>query len=258
MSNLKKWDELLINDTTAKFIENMYNYVQPSDDTKCKTCNIEYCNVGNRNKHYKQHPECFKLFLYTIMDKYSNEEYYKNWPNSLYNIDLNNANKTIINYLRTIPTEFGHNKAIVFDCDDTLLYDDPSGVTKIEEIEYVDKNGDTIFILPPNNEIVDLAIEAKKLGFRIIILTLRPQTSLPSTIENLKMHRVIYDEIVHNENLCGTDDKHHLFEKISNKYDIICTIGDQEYDCYVKSPFSVKLPDPNCRYVKIYKYGNLV
>ena len=282
-----KWNKLLENDVNAKFIQKMYalTQVQIKDSLKCDNCDTEYSNIGNLNKHYKNHPECLKINFYNLdtvnttkcpnkhIKEFNHEisvlkdlhivdydptidivkSYFLNWPKSLYNHDLRLAKRNIIEYLNTVSVE---NKTILIDCDDTIFFGDPEQVIGIREMELgMNEDGHEIFILPINREIKDIVLHAKNLGFNVVFWSARPLQSRAATIENLEMFDIPYNELIVNENDEDPDFKIQIIEKLSSRYNIVCTIGDQEFDCYL--PYAVRLPNPESKKVQIYFSGDV-
>ncbi len=282
-----KWKNILNNDkeNNAKFIQKNYKIMALNNSTICYNCRVEYSNIGNINKHYKNHPECFKICCFinsggTIIQnnnivtkfthsfsiieklykqnenytdykhkKITTEQYYKYWPNSLYNIDLQIAKEITINYLKTIISE---NKTLVMDLYGTLLYRDPICLNEINLGN--DKYGNNISIWLPNNEIILIATYAKELGFKIIILSSRSEKSREASIQNMKLFNIPYDTLIIN-----TDQslvfKEIEIKKLKASYNIVCTIGCRYTDCF--EPFSVKLPDPDSLKVEIYSENDI-
>jgi hypothetical protein len=136
-------------------------------------------------------------------------------------------------------------KCVIFDFDDCLVFGDPASVVGVREMELGEHGGSDIFILPRNEPVVKLAEFAKANGYVVIILTARPKTSREATRWNCRDYKIPYDVIVMND---ADDDpcfKVNVRRKISVKYDIVLTVGDQITDCLCpgKSAF-IKLPDP--------------
>lgn len=259
------WNRLLNESPTsniATVIQQTY-MTQISEQLKCDNCNIKYSNVGNLNKHYKKHLECLKMNLYnnvvsankdTKTSEISDQRYYEYWPTSLYNDDLQNAANFIISYLKELPLMSSQlKKAIIVDCDETLFFGDPR-IIGMKELELgYNRHGNQIFILPVNREIAYIMSEAKKIGLVVIVVSSRPTHSYDATKQNLAMFNIDYDIFD------ATNDKAKIdkFIEISKSYDIVCTMGDSEEDCFLECPLAVKLPEPGDKRVKIYQNKNL-
>ncbi len=290
--NCLKWVILLKNNklsNVADIIQKLYTsaQIQLKDSDTCKNCNIKYSNIGNLNKHYKKHPECLKINLYnettiqttqqTIYTRpyientqniSDDKAYYLNWPNSVYNEDLAFAKNAALYYLENFVSvgKIKENKlspCVIFDFDDCLVFGDPASVVGVREMELGNIDGNDIFILPINKEITDIISCIKHtynklcIKLNVIILSARPRESMSATIANLRMFDIEYDEVIVQDTIIDGGDldldfKKRKFDELNNKYNIIFTIGDQENDCYINSPFSIKLPDPESKKVKIY------
>lgn len=275
--NCKIWIDLMNDETNvanvAKTIQDVY-IEQTQHSLTCDNCEATYSNLGNINKHYKNHPECLKINLFNnIMKKSKTDEerhcveysssgiditqkdYYHNWPDSTYNKDLLYAKNSILDYLKEPRKVSSQKECIVFDLDETLIFGDPSETMGIREMELgTSTEGHSIFALPIIKEIVEVARYAKSIGLYVVVMSARPKESYTATVTNLNMFGVEYDELIHDndENMLASEYKSKNFEILSKKYDIICTVGDQEIDCYSNNPFSVKLPDPESMKIKLY------
>lgn len=277
-----KWKQILLSDKIgATFIQETYQKTHTQlKNSVCLNCDIIYSNIGNLNKHHKKHPECLKINLYktiykktetdprqyqykisasTTPDKFNIKEYYRYWPESMYNNDLDKSKDIIIKYLEQCSTNNendsnsgngsdgdgdGKKPVLVVGLDDVILFGDHAGVLGHHEMELgEDRSGNDIFILPINVEIKEIMEAAQKLNIYVIIVTLRPKESKAASIRNLKMFEIKYDELIVTEN------KQPIFEKINSKYKIIMDIGRSADHAYKKSPFSVILPDEDVKYV---------
>jgi hypothetical protein len=193
------------------------------------------------------------------MNQISDKDYYGNWPSKCpYNDDLNWASAIGIKYLSGIaPVLKKQNKIgiVILDIDDTIVMGDPADVIGIKEMELGSRADQEIFILPVNNQIVQLANHAKALGFKIIALTSRPTTSRLASITNLNMFRVPYDHVIMNDR----SDDHFFKIRIRRSLEkpnqtVVLTVGDSPCDCiFPVKAASIKLPDPRskCSYAYI-------
>ena len=80
-------------------------------------------------------------------------------------------------------------KAIIMDVDDTLVS------TINSKVKFIHVNNSIVFLYPGIKPMVQVAQVAKKLGYKIIILTARPRESFLSTKFNLDILEIPYDEI---------------------------------------------------------------
>jgi phosphoglycolate phosphatase-like HAD superfamily hydrolase len=127
----------------------------------------------------------------------NSNDYYINWPNSYYNKDLATTADLIYNYASA-------GSVIIMNLDklyNSILFEDPQSVCQLQEMSY-QYDGNEIFILPPNPEIVTLLEKLKQIGVKIIILSRRPQESKASAIVNLNMFKIPYDEIYIDDDKC--------------------------------------------------------
>ena len=131
--------------------------------------------------------------------------------------------------------------AVMFDIDDTLLK-----VCKNENNPC--KNG----ALVPIKNIMALLNYCKTKGYRIIIITARPDNNLCSgnregTINDLRKNGICYDELHLDDKKTNKNFKSDL--KVSCKYNIVMSVGDQEEDIDgPKSGFRILLPSFNNNY----------
>lgn len=242
-------------------IENLYKDVE---EFKC-ICGSNFSNLGNYNKHMKNNLACQKLIYYNKFINefnnnslnllkcekiFKNEEnesiinifnycsrsipyddnstYYKNYPNKTceYMKDLEWAYNVGINYLKNLTIR----DTILVDCDGTLLYDNGD-----------DMNFGDIFISLINEPIKRLIVEAKKMNFKIIVLSARPQESYESTKYNLDIFDIPYDQIFINKNKMDFSEfKKNIVDKLKETHNIILSIGDSDYDMF--KPVAIKLP----------------
>lgn len=138
-------------------------------------------------------------------------------------------------------------KAIIMDVDDTLVS------TINSKVKFVKINKSVVFLYPGIKPIVQVAQIAKKLGYKIIILTARPRESFLSTKFNLDILQVPYDEIHMNNNNPDISFKYKIRQQLLKRYYILFTIGDQVGD--VNGPpglLGIKLPSQDSYKVQIY------
>ena len=181
--------------------------------------------------------------------------YWKGWPGKCpYMDDLNWACAIGAKYLTQMSPRLQKESKlgiVVFDIDDTLVMGDPEGCIPVKEMEI----GSELFILPPNKPVKDLAIHAKKLGYKILALTARPMSSKAASIANLQMMGIPFDGIVMNDK----DEDPFFKVKVRRSLEkpdrtVILTVGDQFCDCFLPGKSAaIKLPDPEskCAYVYI-------
>lgn len=199
-------------------------------------------------------------------------DYWKNWPGPCdYNNDLKWASTVAINYLRSLaplynpksPKFGGITGMVVFDLDDTLFMGDPENIIGIEEGSLgmhkhpIKGTMQEAFILPPNDPIVQIANEARKLGFKIVCITARPPESEIASDYNLKLFKIPKDILIMNNN----DDERPFFKvdirKAINskpKQKIVMTVGDRFTDVlFPGDACAIKLPEPEskCAYAYI-------
>ena len=126
---------------------------------------------------------------------------------------MDNAKQYGINILRKhSPTP---NSAVMFDIDDTLIFYDRK----------------------PNRPIIELARVAKIIGYKIIIITARPNSkeNRSITVHELKQFNIPYDLIIYTS--------HHKKTQIKQKLDneFILSVGDMWTDL-TDSKHWIKLP----------------
>lgn len=138
-------------------------------------------------------------------------------------------------------------KAIIMDVDDTLVS------TINSKVKFIKINKSVVFLYPGIKPIVQVAQIAKKLGYKIIILTARPRESFLSTKFNLDILQVPYDEIHMNNNNHDISFKYKVRQQLLKRYYVLFTIGDQVGD--VNGPpglLGIKLPSQDSYKVQIY------
>lgn len=168
------------------------------------------------------------------------DPYTRGWPRKCqYNEDLTWAYNAGITYLKKIAHKYASTDRtgiVIFDLDDTLFMSEIIEITEGSLGDHPDpKQGSKlceIFFLPPNKPIVQLAIEAKKLGFKIMCLTARPKDSYLASMYNLDMLRIPYDFLIMNEKDEDPYFKLKYRLELSQKpnCDIVLTVGDQFTD----------------------------
>jgi predicted secreted acid phosphatase len=138
-------------------------------------------------------------------------------------------------------------KAIIMDVDDTLVS------TINETVKFVKINKSVLFLYPGIKPMVQVAQTAKKLGYKIIILTARPRASFLSTKFNLDILEVPYDEIHMNNHSHDISFKYRVRQQLLKRYNVLFTVGDQIGD--VNGPpglLGIKLPSQDSYKVQIY------
>lgn len=171
--------------------------------------------------------------------------YFKGWPIKChYMSDLNWACETSIKWMSQL---FQHKKienpVIVIDVDDTLVFGDPEQTIGVKEMELGEYNGQTIFVLPPNPPIVKIAQWAYNNKIFVIVLTARPKSSETATITNLKMFNIPYHKLIMNNGNEDPEFKIGMRKAISQKYNIILSVGDQPCDVLLPGRSGIlKLP----------------
>lgn len=171
------------------------------------------------------------------------QDYYKGWPNSgKYYNKLNEIYDLLFNYLVNYPkSKSKKKKTVIFDIDDTLVFTDGLNLFQNKKFPLNWIKGYMLF--PEIPQIVKIIKLCKKLGFNVIILTARPYDSEPSSIVNLKLYGIEWDEMYHNINYPDIDFKIKFKQQLSKKNDIILSIGDQWPDIQgLKDCLCVKLP----------------
>ena len=176
--------------------------------------------------------------------------YHIGWPcTGKYYNTLSRVYKLLYNYLINFPM-YSTSKplTVIFDIDDTLVYTDHSNLFPNKKFP---NNWIPGFMLFPDiPQMVSIVKLCKKLGFKVIILTARPYGSESSSIKNLEILGVKYDEIYHNENYPDINFKIEFKKKLSKKNNIILAVGDQWPDIRgLTDCLCIKLPsyqDNNC------------
>lgn len=139
--------------------------------------------------------------------------------------------------------------AIIMDVDDTLVV--ATGVSS--NVRFIKINDNILFLYPGISPIIQVSQVAKKLGYKVIILTARPKESFLSTKFNLDLLGVPYDEIYMNNHNKDISFKYNIREYLVKKYNVLFTIGDQIGD--VNGPpglLGIKLPSLDSPKVQIY------
>jgi len=140
--------------------------------------------------------------------------------------------------------------AIIMDVDDTLVYTRSNGVSLIK---YTKICHTEVFIFPGIKEMIEVTQVAKRLGYRVIILTARPKESYLSTKFNLDILKVPYDEIIMNTYKQDISFKYKIRQDILKRYKVLFSVGDQVAD--VNGPpglLGIKLPSLDSNKVQIY------
>ena len=180
-------------------------------------------------------------------------DYWRGWPSSSnYVQDLNWGSAVAIDYLNKVKQRIVEKNiqrpCVLFDVDETLVFGDPEEKIGVREMELGDYNGQPVFVLPPNPQIVKIALEAKKLGYTVIILTARPATSRLATVTNLDMFRIPYDKIIMNEKDEDPEFKIRVRRMIGKNNSLLLTVGDQPCDVLLPGKTAaLKLPDPTSK-----------
>ena len=169
------------------------------------------------------------------------QQYYNGWPHTgQYYNTLNKIYYLLYNYLINFPIT-GKKYTVIFDIDDTLVFTDPLNIipnNRNVSNEYM--------LFPKIPQMVEIIKLCNQLGFKIIILTARPYSSEKSSIKNLEMLGIKYDEIYHNHNYPDITFKIEFKKKISKTNSIILAIGDQMPDIQgLKNCLCIKLPGYN-------------
>lgn len=178
------------------------------------------------------------------------KDYYNNWPleECKYVQDLKYVNECAVKYLEEL--EKSVKKGIVlFDFDETIVFG-PSYLRGCMELGYI--KGQEIFIGLPNNYIVSLMRKIKQMGFKIVVWTLRPNSSKLATIINMNMFDIPYDDLMGFDEDYGFKSTATIAENINNAHEeVVLCIGDQVIDSN-HLPFSIKLPCENHNYPLFY------
>lgn len=193
-------------------------------------------------------------------NKISNEDYYKNFliGDCQYNKDLKWASDIAIKYLNSIAPKYKTNGRVgyvIFDFDDTIVFNDSDQVLGFKDMELGYIDNEPIFLMIRNPSIVQILEVAKKLGFKILILTARPLASYKATVINLKAFNIPFHSVIMNK-----QDKDPYFKvkvrkdllKQNPKADIVLTCGDMITDVFMPGTgMGIKLPDidSKCSYI---------
>lgn len=174
--------------------------------------------------------------------------FYKGFPNyGEYVNKLNEIRNLLYSYLINFKINNNNNnykKTVIFDIDDTLVFTDP--VKIINDNTFPNNFLKGYMIFPPINQIIFICKLCKKLNFKIIIITARPYESEKSSIKNLKLLGIEYDEIFHNKFYPNNNFKIPLKQELSKKNNIILSVGDQFPDLIgLKDCLCIKLPCPD-------------
>lgn len=175
----------------------------------------------------------------------------KNWNKNIIKSIMSVFDKTktyLVNLLIKESTkQSALPKAIIMDVDDTLVF------TINSKVKFIKINKNYVFLYPGIKPIVQVAQIAKKLGYKIIILTARPRESFLSTKFNLDILQVPYDEIHMNNYNQDISFKYKVRLELLKRYSVLFTIGDQIGD--VNGPpglLGIKLPSQDSYKVQIY------
>jgi hydroxymethylpyrimidine pyrophosphatase-like HAD family hydrolase len=172
------------------------------------------------------------------------KEYYKGWPNSgLYFHKLNNIYNLLYNYLINFP-KTGLKYTVIFDIDDTLVFTDNQNLFTNKKFPNNWIPGYMLF--PAIPQMVKIVQLCKKLGFKVIILTARPYESEKSSIKNMEILNVKYDEMYHNKKYPDISFKVQFKKNLSKNNNIILSVGDQWPDIQgLNGCLCIKLPSYN-------------
>tara|TARA_E500000178_G_scaffold353219_2_gene418524 strand:+ start:209 stop:790 length:582 start_codon:yes stop_codon:yes gene_type:complete len=171
-------------------------------------------------------------------------DYYMGWPNSGKYFDkLNVIYKKLYQYLINYP-KTNMRYTVIFDIDDTLLYTDHINLYPNKQFPHNIISGYMLF--PSIPQIVKIIKLCKNLGFKVIILTARPYSSEKSSIKNLELLDIKYDEIYHNVKYPDISFKINFKKELSINNNIILSIGDQWPDIQgITGCLCIKLPGVN-------------
>ena len=151
--------------------------------------------------------------------------YYYGWPfNGNYFSKMGEIYRYLYFYLVNLP-HLNKIYTVIFDIDDTLVFTDSANLFPDKKFPYQWYSGYMIF--PPIPQMVDICKLCYKLGFKVIIITARPQASEPSSIKNLELLGIKYHEIYHNQNYPDLTFKIKLKETLSKGNNIALSVGDQ-------------------------------
>lgn len=186
--------------------------------------------------------------------------YFAKWPHKgEYVEDMEWACKIGSDYLKRRKKQpFKGRPCVIFDVDDTIIYTDPARESDIDDVELgdvKDEKGQTqpVFVLPPNDCVLQLVKEAETLGYVVIILTARPGISRLATIANLDILDCPFSFVVLNEKDEDPTFKLRIRKQLCRKYDVVLTVGDQWSDLLNPGTSAgIKLPDPDLKGSYIY------
>ena len=195
----------------------------------------------------------------------ADEIYFKDWPLSScpYIKDINWGCSIGIQYLTKISAFYKpggkfHGKIglVIFDFDECLCFGDVSGCLSHKEMDLGTISGQGVFLLPPNTSVVKMAETAKSLGFKIVVLTARPEESKLATLYNLVFCKIPYDMLLMNSGNSDPQFKVKTRRQLTKpNQDIVLTVGDQWTDLYLpgSNTAAIKLPEPElkCAYAYI-------
>ena len=159
----------------------------------------------------------------------NSKQYYIGWPYSgKYYDKLNEIYYLLYNYLINFNISKRKKYTVIFDIDDTLVYTDHFNIFQNKKFPYNWIKGYMLF--PEIPQMVKILNLCKKLGFKVIIITARPYESEKSSIKNLELLGIKYDEMYHNNNYPDLNFKIALKQKLSKTNNIILSVGDQYPD----------------------------
>ena len=151
--------------------------------------------------------------------------------------DLNknfNVYNRVFNYVNTYLENLPKmvNQTVIFDIDDTLV-----------DTSRIIFQSDNIVLFDQIEPIVQLCKRCKQLGYKIIILTARYKEAIMSSIQNLNLFHIQYDEIYHNDNKEEPSFKIQFKKELMRENNIVLCIGDQLTDIKgVDNSLGIKLP----------------
>jgi hypothetical protein len=168
--------------------------------------------------------------------------FFKGWPKNCEYVNiLNKIHKLLKTYLYSFSL-INKKYTVIFDIDDTLVYTDSLNMIKDKKFPNSIIKGYMIF--PEISQIASIARYCKQLNFYIIIITARPYSSEKSSIKNLELLNIKYDELYHNKNFPDMNFKIELKKKLAQKHDIILSIGDNWPDIQgLQDTLCIKLPN---------------
>jgi phosphoglycolate phosphatase-like HAD superfamily hydrolase len=133
-------------------------------------------------------------------------------------------------YLENLPQI--NNGTVIFDIDDTLI-NTSKLIRKTPEI----------MLFEQIEPIVRLCKRCKQLGYKVIILTARYKHALQSSLANLQLFDIPFDEIYHNDDEQDASFKIQFKQNLSRTNNIILCIGDQFCDIQgIDNSLGIKLP----------------